>query len=513
MPRLLNVCKYIAFVLLITLASTSLAASRSSFDLSLISYIKSESDINVANQKYQNLDLESDEPNLYFTIYNQTVILAEDQVYRGLEQVTGYDADLIRNFILFGDSKVFSLIKDPTTAAFEASNLTDLYKQEHEFFQNLATLENKTIAMEIFANGSKSDAGFDLLDDLENIEEILYNDVSPSAFGPTINFNDSRNMGITTSGILSGSSYNPVFTGPVVPPGNSSGTEGSSTSSGNQNPEQNLVCPVDPVLQNSLTDYNSEQNGDAASGDGTDPNSDPDPSNSSGPKNNLFQNLNPSLPSPFNPNPKKCPDGAVFCLRTESIYSTATSYFPADRDCLACELSKLSTSAKTLAEGNLTAQKVTGNFLEPNICKKVAFNRLFNFRVNILPRPVLPPQNKEDEVTETSPADIEATLSRRCSTSAQSGFATTSTSSSITRSGSIADTIGAEATASNFEDENCFLQTAATTNALNLDSYSNQTGGLSVRLESFTNYLSSLHQLTQEINETLSAIKSKPVCQ
>lgn len=477
---------------------------------------------NLSRLSYSNLDLNSDHPNLYMTIYNESIRNADDAAIEGMAIVTGYNKSDIRRFIDEGYAGFVDVNGDVNAQQQAIESLNYLYRQEKDFFRDLAKLENETIALEIFTNGNERDAGFDLLSDLKKIEKILYSDVESSQFGPEINLggsfldrvgaNRSKFSSLTnipSSGNGSGSTQTSGSTS-----NSNSSTEGVSSGTGSApGDEETDYCQVDPTLYDALNTYDEEQQA-ASSSNGSSSNSGANSNatsrNSSGATDNsTFKNLlNDNPIKPFTDNSRKCPDNQVFCFYVERIMATAESYFAEDRQCVACVASDMRLTTDEILSQSLTPQKVTGQFLEPNLCKNAAFNRKFNLQVSLLPRPVLPSQDISDSVTETSPAQAAQSLSFRAN-----GF-TESSRTNAAQSGdaSLLQVGDSQNYGAAYEEDVNFRYRSVPGITRDLASLSELNNSVLTRYDSFANYIVSLQGLAEEIRTTLIAIKSKPQC-
>ena len=334
--------------------------------------IMADQDSRVRAERFSNFDIEGEQPNLYFTLYNEIILESDLNAKRtvaGRSNTTRTGVDQVLN-----------------NANSDQQELIEDYEAERQFYQMLAAHENETLALEIFANGSTQDASFDLLKDLERIEKILFGENYGSQYDLSNSGRSNRrgqsvtSLFLQTRSVISGSNNETSSTTPESTPIQI-------------NPE---ICQLEDDLIDNINEYNSE----TSTPDGEDTGETP-----IGGSDVLDPGERKAL-NPLEPKDPTCTD--VFCLRVERTYTTRSSYFPQDDTCIACTVEDIATITDDLIAESLVPRKVTGNFGEPNLCKESFAKNILSMRISLLKRPIVPETNVAfNQVTELSPSEIQ----------------------------------------------------------------------------------------------------------
>lgn len=140
--------------------------------------------------------------DLYMIIYSKTQDQPQKQANKSIAGKYGMpEADLVR--ILQGDYTKLVEEKPGMTqeeAMRKISEIQQLYKEEKDLLQLKADIKAAVEPNEIFANGDINDSGFDLINDLQIIENLLFLKSDPIDVGGTFNpFEDGGGEGGTVS--------------------------------------------------------------------------------------------------------------------------------------------------------------------------------------------------------------------------------------------------------------------------------------------------------------------------
>lgn len=303
---------------------------------------------------------------------------------------------------------------------------------------------------EIFANGSLDDSGFDLIHDLDLIEQILFVDESKTMLNqhPFLSGNKGGSKsggksGSTSGGVGSGAAGGGGAAKPAINTSNTSHTSGvSSTSNTSQPTIDQLISGVTPPsnatastsiclatnpLSTALKAYDSTlpsgamTNGAVNSAANSAVNSPKTASAASTASSALSVDQIP-LPDfdtiPVTPAaPVQYPtDGVCDGLSGSTIYNkdyacitfalhnrTYAAYYPG-QSCIQCMITGMNQSMDKMLRNPLSPNKLTGNLLEPAKCKSTggasAFNLVDRLDLNIffIPVPIITP-SKYDALT------------------------------------------------------------------------------------------------------------------
>lgn len=115
------------------------------------------------------------------------------------------------------------------------TNIQQRYAEEKDIYDLQSDVDASVMPNEIFENGDTSDSGFDLINDLNNIQTILFNKADPIDIGGNVNASSHGSIpgtGSGASGIGSGQGGE-AGAGTGVGPGPSSGAGENTGTSGN----------------------------------------------------------------------------------------------------------------------------------------------------------------------------------------------------------------------------------------------------------------------------------------
>lgn len=371
--------------------------------------------------------------DLYLTIYKKALQNPEEQAYKNVAGRYGLtEADMVRisqgdisallghtestaqgNQVSSGGGGNFSIsAKRGTTLTIDqaqqkVAEMQEQLKQESEIQSLEADVKATTEPSEIFANGDVSDSGFDLINDLNIIEKLLFLHSSPIDVGGNWNpfgGNGSGNNGgsAASGGPAAGSGNNP---NPGSAGGNGSATQnqnggggsgsGSNSQTGDTTAGQAGPYGLDPAgcfgasgYQKAFDAFDQKPaggNGSAGSGNnGGNSGNGGNGNSGAGNSNNAVTGINPSgfLPAqddtaatpvqapPADEWKKPLPCSDVFCIKIEEIKKQAKSKFGDTDNCIACHVEKMNDVLKDIVGHTLIPGKVPGNLGEMATCKK-----------------------------------------------------------------------------------------------------------------------------------------------
>jgi len=321
------------------------------------------------------------------------------------------------------------------------------YQDEKDIYAIQTDINATVTPNEIFENGDTSDSPFDLITDLNNIQNILFKKVDPIDIGGNFNLSSSGGVGAGsgsgTQGAVTGptSAQKGPSTGGNTGSASSASTQagGASGNTGNNNngsdtsglgskPDASTnpnICFGSNSLDKALSDFDKKKATDANYKETPTQPSSSNQTNNSGSatsdQNNSSGHGGGSLqPQPFTYNPPEtqstvaapasnwlttppCTD--IFCIQVNFVKKPVSSYVDAD-NCIACHVEKIDEKLKETIGHSLIPGKATGNLIEPGICKQATADlmRSVNMRFYAVAKPIKTPTN-DDLVYGTSASD------------------------------------------------------------------------------------------------------------
>ncbi|MBI5754991.1 hypothetical protein HZA41_02110 [Candidatus Peregrinibacteria bacterium] len=229
-----------------------------------------------------------------------------------------------------------------TEATERLATFNDSFQEEVSRQHDILSVKMDLVPIEIFANDDVSDSGFDLITDLDRIEDILFG----LSTVDRMNFSYAN-----TTSSLDDFSQNGNSSDAGVP--RSDSKEGADshacTESGN------------------LTDI---VNSALGSGDST---ADSSTSIPSGYTNLNGLDITFSKPSNWTGSVSVCK--SAFCLEI-SMENQARTVFPDDENCVACHVGSINDNLNDTLRQNLLPSKITGNLFESPTCKKASADQM-----------------------------------------------------------------------------------------------------------------------------------------
>lgn len=507
------------------LNTTLYAATVSPLEQSIHLQVNRDLDESLSRQTFNNLKFSKRRnSNLYITLLNEYALKSRENAVIATAAAEGLSSGEVEN-ILFDQEVQPTRSEDTTQLSADDNSVRETYLFERQMFRDLTNLQINTLAFEMFTNGSRSDSGFDLLHDLDRIEQLLFANRSPSQFDGSINLDRSTAKSVTSRGFSPGvSTSSPVLEEFEQELGDDEQStevdeqQQEASSSEADLPPNSLACPIDSSLQDALNEFESNQE---ETGFDLMPQDQDDGEFDSGSSDlNSFAKQagfsRPNLRS-FEPTATRCAgvdstvsnNHLVFCLRTETVRTKARSYFPDQDDCVACEIQRIAKIVDDIHSDSLIPQKITGNVAEPAVCKNYALS-VFSMNINIIAAParsdldILPlVENLTTEsIVNTIATPIDSPTDEESTRLAIQG----STNRAITAIGD------ARALAEEITRNDDQRRIVSITESTAIDTHNIFINQMSQRLGQFSqNFTMMFEQLTQ-INESFVRINQKEVC-
>ncbi len=380
--------------------------------------------------------------DLYKKIYGMTNVIPERKAVKNISGKFGTtESNLLQ--LLNND---FSPIMEhsPHLTQQEAVNKMFEIQQRFQEEKDLLDLEADVKATvepnEIFANGNIDDSGFDLVNDLDNIQNILFKKIDPIDIGGTYDATgesspaakETSRGGSRSVSIRDTTTSDPAYSGivaekipetgtktrvlPLKKYADKYGTEQKSlpptvpAAAVNSNicvVENNLNKSLQDFAQNQLKDSRFKETPTRTEQKSLFPSwerSRPFPTDKTAADIPEFTYSDTTPPTPLKPASadnwlKKLPCNDIFCLKVNFIKKPATATYRDADNCIACHIEKIDEKLKQTINHSLVPAKATGNLLEPGLCKSATFDLLgsglLGLRFHAVSKPVLTPTNDD----------------------------------------------------------------------------------------------------------------------
>lgn len=381
--------------------------------------------------------------DLYITIYSKTENQPQKQAYKNTAANYGMpESNMVR--ILYGDYGPL-IEKKPTMTQEEAqkkiAEIQQKFKEEKELLSLKANIKAAVEPNEIFANGDLDDSGFDLINDLRIIEQILFLKSQPTDIGGTYESQESTGTGSAAVSSSQSSSASEGYQEPVVggagegdvgqsegddafnEPSTGSGSESGSEPGDDFSVEAQQFDPnscfangeyekaLDDFLQKAKEDKNFINNSDSEKLPGSQKNQKKaeKPGDGEGEGElavtagqDFLPEVVPPAAPPVSPAPADnwlkdtlCP--GILCLEVQFIKKPASSQYSNSDNCIACHVEKTNDVLKDVINHTLAPNKAPGNIGESAKCKDsmgAAFSSI-SMNVYVVPMPVKTPLNDD----------------------------------------------------------------------------------------------------------------------
>ncbi len=370
--------------------------------------------------------------DLYLTIYSKTEIQPQRQASKetagkyGLEETEMYK-------IVNGNYDIIAQKKPGLTQEelqLKVVEIQQEYAFKREILQLKANIQAQVETSEIFANGDVGDSGFDLIHDLEIIEEILFLHTNPIDIGRS--YTSAFNDGLAQVGQAGGTQAN--LTGPdgTKGPGQVGQTGQGLTEDSSEGDTPLLqedfgvnpnFCFAENLYDEALNDFEEKSQTDSNFKDGSESQTDAGEDTGQAQQALSGDDFLPAQPGTDYSNLQPAAadnwlqDGAcndVFCLQVNFVEKPATSAYANSDNCIACHVEKINDVLKTVITHSLIPSKVPGNLGESAQCKKAVATGFGSVSMNFyaIAMPVQTPTN-DDIIFGTSVEDEWAEFCRQ----------------------------------------------------------------------------------------------------
>lgn len=353
--------------------------------------------------------------DLYLAIYSKTEVQPLRQATKDTAGKYGLEEqEMIR--IINGNYNVIAE-KKPGLTQEELQLKVGEIQQEYEFRKEISQLKANVRAQvetsEIFANGDVGDSGFDLINDLEIIEELLFLHTNPIDIGKS--YTSAFNDGLAQTGQAGGTQQN--LTGPegTLGPGQvgQTLTEGEPSETGMINGEFSSDTSVNPnfcfaneAFEEALNTFEEKSESDPNFKDGSAGQPLQDETIGQTQQEVTSADFLPAQPDPdfsaLEPASadnwlQDAPCNDVFCLRVNFVEKPATSSYANSDNCIACHAEKINDVLKTVITHSLVPSKAPGNLGESAQCKKAVATAFGSVSMNFyaIAMPVQTPPNDD----------------------------------------------------------------------------------------------------------------------
>lgn len=376
--------------------------------------------------------------DLYMVIYKKTKSQPQKQATKNVANKYGLpQSDLIH--ITNADYGPIIDKKPGLTQEELTEKITEIQNElnaERELLELKANIKASTEMSEIFANGDLGDSGFDLIHDLDRIEEILFLRASPIEIGRSYTKAGAGGAGGNapvgqaggTQATVTGpegtklpsipttpqSNYDPITNTPVK-----TGQGGQQVKSGDYSGQVNpLECFDDNDYEEALgefetksltnTNYKDGSGGQTPySGEiefGAPKTSGSTPGSATGSGSEPVLEAKPAAVTNTKAaesddwsKKRWCNDDKTFCLEIRLVRKPAVSAFANADNCIACHIQKINDVLKTTITHSLVPAKATGNLGESAMCKKGVINVFGTVSMNVyaIAQPVQTPLNDD----------------------------------------------------------------------------------------------------------------------
>lgn len=380
--------------------------------------------------------------NMYLMIYQKTQTNTLSDAIKATAAQYGLPPE--RMSLILGGNITPILERSPLMRQDEAvriyNQMIATYNEKKDTLQLEASIKAKVEPNEMFADNDVDNSGFDLINDLNNLEIILFKKNDLVTFGGTYDGEDSGDeeaTGSTTDPTTGGTTSPgeiPVDISGPPPSGSTTDEEGgdgdkpqnpfdqsdedkSSVFAGGINPNQ---CFANQDLDKALDKFVDE----AAKNDKLKSTYKPKDENTDGQNDGATTGTGgadidvdvpivddtaadqevPAAPPGDYSSPSLCDD--IVCITLEFVKKPAEAAFSSSDNCIQCHVQFINEALKKTISHSLIPAKATGNLGESGLCKNASSTSLgsigMNISINVVPV-VTPP--KDDLMTVGNIAD------------------------------------------------------------------------------------------------------------
>lgn len=357
--------------------------------------------------------------NMYLLIYSKTQSETMGNAIK--ETAAQYGLPPERMSLILGGDITPILERNPLMRIPEAvtiyNQMITTFNSKKNSLDLAASVDAQIRPNEMFQDGDTGNSGFDLVNDLNNIEIILFKKNEQVTFGGTYSGDDSGSDSSSSGGSSGGSAGTtpiPVDTG--------SGTGGGGTSSsgsdkpadetaacdsfannaedksvmflGGINPNQ---CFATKGLENALDNFDKKAKAGELPCQPKPPAEDKTVSNTG--NNSGGDGVTPDVPVPTKPTaesiqpvpaappsdydqPNLCDD--IICVSIDFITKPATASFDQKDNCIACHIQYINDGLQKTLSHSLIPAKATGNLGEGGLCKNASGTALGMVGMNVV---------------------------------------------------------------------------------------------------------------------------------
>lgn len=325
------------------------------------------------------IEFTEDKSNVYLTVLNYLSVQKQEVINQKMSREFNINPQEIQDLVELGQL--------PPKYKFDPAYARARYDQIAAAADTLQKQKLEIFAREIFANNDTDDSPFDLIQDLDRIESILFATRSEVMLSGTSQPENLPSAGLTRTPMSSAapttrpdSSNQPEQSDPQNPdPQDQPEQDSQAQTPVSPSPEPN-ECSTDSNLEDQLNDFEQSQ---AARSQSSESNQTSDSQESStstdstpGPGGSQANNSSATSSQPAtrlmdvpDVNEIACPDDSIFCIVKEEVLGTWGLVIPSNLSCVQCQVDLFNQYMKDLLSNNLLAKKVTGNFAEFPFCK------------------------------------------------------------------------------------------------------------------------------------------------
>lgn len=360
------------------------------------------------------------EPDLYFNIFAEIHYNTNQEILDAASDEAGYyfESSFIENFT--SQSSVPEALK-------ERQRLDKIYNEQKEIITITNRHMLRTKAFEIYANESTMDSNFDLIDDLLEIESLLFGSNIPwSTFQFPAPNQDTISQPVNLDPNYQESDIDEVIEDIQDDVNNEIPTDPDNPENPNNSnaPVQDFTpdqCGVTPQVAQALESQNNLQGANQDPSNSSDQAQPPQNQEEEEQSDRPSRNSNISLPTFGFSNPNtsifECYTGndvvfstigdetKPFCFYIKEVRQPLTLQ-TANNTCTNCLLEGMAQEFQKTNDSNLIPQKLTGNYFELPFCKKDILNKINSVNIDFIARPIFQISSPNKAIEDINPAKM-----------------------------------------------------------------------------------------------------------